>query len=105
MSHKDLKLEEILEKRFKIRPRWAVSGSDLSLCSIVVLGIDYEVDDLGSDPSSTSSGCVTVSLSFFICKRACQPTPVFFPVESQGRGSLMGCHLWDRTESDTTEAT
>lgn len=45
MSHKDLKLEEILGKRFKIRPRWAVSGSDFSLCSMVVLGIDYEVDD------------------------------------------------------------
>ena len=23
----------------------------------------------------------------------------------QGTGSLMGCHLWGRTESDTTEAT
>ena len=22
-----------------------------------------------------------------------------------GTGSLVGCHLWDRTESDTTEAT
>ena len=27
------------------------------------------------------------------------------PGESQGRGSLMGCRLWGRTESDTTEAT
>ena len=34
-----------------------------------------------------------------------QPTPVFLPGESQGRGSLVGCHLWGRTESDTTEAT
>ena len=25
--------------------------------------------------------------------------------ESQGRGSLLGCHLWGRTESDMTEAT
>ena len=32
-------------------------------------------------------------------------TPVFLPGESQGRGSLVGCHLWGRTESDTTEAT
>ena len=30
------------------------------------------------------------------------PTPVFLPGESQGRGSLLGCHLWGRTESDTT---
>ena len=27
------------------------------------------------------------------------------PGESQGLGSLVGCHLWGRTESDTTEAT
>ena len=32
-------------------------------------------------------------------------TPVFLPGESQGRGSLMGCRLWGRTESDTTDAT
>ena len=30
---------------------------------------------------------------------------LFLPGESQGRGSLVGCHLWGRTESDTTEAT
>ena len=29
----------------------------------------------------------------------------FLPGESQGRGSLVGCRLWGRTESDTTEAT
>ena len=32
-------------------------------------------------------------------------TPVFLPGESQGRGSLVGFHLWGRTESDTTEVT
>ena len=36
--------------------------------------------------------------------RQWQPTPVFLPGESQGRGSLVGCRLWGRTESDTTEA-
>ena len=30
---------------------------------------------------------------------------VFFPGESQGWGSLVGCRLWGRTESDTTEET
>ena len=34
-----------------------------------------------------------------------QPTPVFLPGESQGRGSLVGCRLWGHTESDTTEVT
>ena len=38
-------------------------------------------------------------------RRKWQPTPVFLPGESQGRGSLVGCHLWGRTESDTTEVT
>ena len=32
-------------------------------------------------------------------------TPVFLPGESQGWGSLVGCRLWGRTESDTTEGT
>ena len=30
---------------------------------------------------------------------------MFLPGESQGRGSLVGCCLWGRTESDTTEVT
>ena len=30
---------------------------------------------------------------------------VKLPGESQGRGSLVGCHLWGRTELDLTEAT
>ena len=30
---------------------------------------------------------------------------VFFPGESQGRGSLGGCRLWGSRESDPTEAT
>ena len=37
-------------------------------------------------------------------RRKWQPTPVFLPRESQGRGSLVGCRLWGRTELDTTEA-
>ena len=43
--------------------------------------------------------------TFMHWRRKWQPTPVFLPGESQGRWSLMGCHLWGRTESDTTEAT
>ena len=34
-----------------------------------------------------------------------QSTSVFLPGESQGWGGLVGCRLWDHTESDTTEAT
>ena len=43
--------------------------------------------------------------TFMHWRRKWQPTPVFLPGESQRRGSLMGCHLWGHTESDTTEAT
>ena len=39
-----------------------------------------------------------------LCRRKWQPTPVFLPGESQGRGSLVGCRLWGCAESDTTEA-
>ena len=43
--------------------------------------------------------------TFMHWRRKWQPTPVFLPGESQGQGSLVGCRLWGRTESDTTEAT
>ena len=43
--------------------------------------------------------------TFMHWRRKWQPTPVFLPGESQGRGSLVGCRLWGRIESDTTEAT
>ena len=32
--------------------------------------------------------------TFMHWRRKWQPTPVFLPRESQGRGSLVGCHLW-----------
>ena len=49
-----------------------------------------------------------ISLSLFTFmhwRRKWQPTPVFLPGESQRQGSLVGCHLWGRTELDTTEVT
>ena len=36
-------------------------------------------------------------------RRKWRPTPVFLPRETQGWGSLVGCHLWGHIESDTTE--
>jgi len=32
--------------------------------------------------------------TFMHWRRKWQPTPVFLPGESQGQGSLVGCHLW-----------
>ena len=46
-----------------------------------------------------------VPLCLCIVEKEMAPTPVFLPGESQGRGSLVGCCLWGRTELDTTEAT
>ena len=43
--------------------------------------------------------------TFMHWRRKWQPTPVFLPGESQGRGSLVGCRLWGCTELDTTEVT
>ena len=51
-------------------------------------------------------GVTSFSLfTFMRWRRKWQPTPVFLPGESPGRGSLVGSHLWGRTESDTTEVT
>ena len=43
--------------------------------------------------------------TFMHWRRKWQPTPVFLPGESQGQRRLVGCRLWGRTESDTTDAT
>ena len=45
------------------------------------------------------------NFTFMHWRRKWQPAPVFLPGKSQGRGSLVSCHLWGRTQSDTTEAT
>ena len=53
--------------------------------------------------SQTQLSDFTLTFHFHTLERKWQPTPVFLPGESQGWGSLVGCHLWGRTESDTTE--
>ena len=47
----------------------------------------------------------TFTFHLHVLEKEMEPTPVFLPGESQGRGSLVGCHLWGKTESDTTEET
>ena len=47
----------------------------------------------------------TFTFHFHALEKEMATTPVFLPGESQGRRSLVGCRLWGRTESDTTEAT
>ena len=56
--------------------------------------------------SSRHDWATSLSLfTFMHWRRKWQPTPVFWPGESQGQGSLVGCHLWGRTQSDTIEET
>ena len=76
---------------------------------------------MGVDAREFSKGTPEAKSRLFVCRASFlmtfamgggphtgslhQPTPVFLPGESQGQQSLVGCHLWGRTESDTTEAT
>ena len=72
------------------------SGTLMSLpCGSAGKQSDCNEGDLGSIP-----GCGKIPW-----RRKWQPTAVFLPGESQGRGSLVGCCLWGCTELDTTEAT
>ena len=59
----------------------------------------------GVAKSRTRMSDFSFTSHFHALEKEWQPTPVFLPGESQGRGSLVGCRLWGRTESDTTEAT
>ena len=43
--------------------------------------------------------------TFMHWRRKWQPTPMFLPGESQGRGGMVDCHRWGCTESDTTDVT
>ena len=43
--------------------------------------------------------------TFMHWRRKWQPIPMLLPGESQGWGSLVGCRLRGRTESDTTKVT
>ena len=38
--------------------------------------------------------CLFIYPTYILQRRQWQPTPVFLPGESQGRGSLVGCRLW-----------
>ena len=55
--------------------------------------------------SRTRPSDFTFTFPFHALEKETAPTPVFLPGESQGWGSLVGCRLWGRTESDTTEVT
>ena len=71
------------------------------LCRRLVDTCKFTVNEMNA--SSVFGRMVTINGDCW--RRKWQPTPVFLPGESQGRGSLVGCRLWGHTESDTTEVT
>ena len=60
---------------------------------------------LGVTKSRTQLSDFTFTFHFHALEKEMAIHSSFLPGESQGWGSLVGCHLWGRTESDTTEAT
>ena len=76
--------------------------------SILAWKIPEEPGRLQSMRSLRVGHDYVISLSLFSLmhwRRKWQPTPIFLPGEYQGQWSLVGCCLWGRTESDTTETT
>ena len=59
----------------------------------------------GVAKSQTRLSDFTFTFHFHALEKETEPTPVFLPGESQGQGSLVGCHLRGHKELDTTEAT
>ena len=59
----------------------------------------------GVAKSRTRLSNFTLTFHFHALEKDMATHSMFLPGESQGRGSLEGCRLWGRTESDTTEAT
>ena len=69
-----------------------------------ILWTEDRLQSMGSLRVGHDSGTSLSLFTFMHWRRKWQPIPVFLPGESQGQGSLVGCHLWGCTESDTTEA-
>jgi len=58
---------------------------------------------LGVAEGRTRLSDFTFTFYFHALEKEMATHPVFLPGESQGRESLVGCHLWGRTESDMTD--
>ena len=59
----------------------------------------------GVAKSQTRLSYFTFTFHFHASEKEMATHSMFLPGESQGQGSLVGCHLWGRTESDKTEVT
>ena len=72
------------------------------ICVGVAVGLSSEIA-----PSSVYNRLSdsTFPFHFHASETEIAATPVLLPGASQGPGSLVGCRLWGRTESEPTEAT
>ena len=88
-------------------PRFRVAGFDQDLSALIqaMLSIKIIPSRASKVLLKTIRSPVLLGQYFQKENQHPHPTPVFLPGESQGQGSLVGCRLWGRTESDTTEAT
>ena len=59
----------------------------------------------GVAKSQTQLRDFTFAFHFHALEKEMATHSSFLPGESEGRGSLVGCRLWGRTESDTIEVT
>ena len=106
-NYPSIKINKFL-KRKEINPR-LLAG--LTMASRRLLPKMWKLQ--AKQRGSLGMGCCGVEKRLFLTslftfmhwRRKWQPTPVFLPGESQGQGSLLGCHLWGCTESDTIETT
>ena len=80
-------------------------GRDSSTRAALIPGLVHVPHDLSGLCRTLRSGAPRKWALPGVVQRKWQYSPVFSPGESQGWQSLVGCHLWGRTELDMTEAT
>ena len=96
----------LLKSRLENFEQYFASMWDECICAVVWTFVGFPG---GSEVKSVCLQCGRPGFDPWVGKipwrKKWQPTPVVLPGESQGQRSLLGCHLWGRTELDTTDVT